>query len=99
MKRWGIATDMNVTLQKTQKSPLLINTYIISVAVILHMQSIANQAQWSSGITLTISTNPLFAFGAQVTDIFRVNFVECVGGIIPLTYLHFSLFEDVIAGR
>ncbi len=43
--------------------------------------------------------NPLFAFGAQVTDIFRVNFVECVGGIIPLTYLHFSLFEDVIAGR
>jgi hypothetical protein len=45
MKRWGIATDMNVTLQKTQKSPLLINTYIISVAVLFHMQSIANRAQ------------------------------------------------------
>ncbi len=99
MKRWGIATEMNLTLQKTQKSSLLINTYIISVAVILHMQYIANRAQWSSGITLTIRTNPLFAFGAQVMDIFRVNFVECVGGIIQLTYLHFSLFEDVIAGR
>ena len=84
-----------MTVQKTQKSLLLINTYTISVAVLLRMQSIANGAQCSSSITQTIRTNTLFAFGAWVMDIFRNNLVEFAGGIIPLTLLHFLLFEDV----
>jgi hypothetical protein len=43
-KNHCIARDMNLTLPKPQKSSLLINTFIISVAMLLRMQSKANGA-------------------------------------------------------
>jgi hypothetical protein len=40
----GIARDMNLTLPKHPKLSLLINTYIISIAMLLGMRSKANGA-------------------------------------------------------